>query len=271
MGFHWQESFPSSSSACLGSLRSKLSQSCSLKSEKPCVCVSMCVCLCVRAWCNAILHSSLDLSQDIKSNPLGFVSISLHCLCTPAQSTVCAPGIPTPGPDRDAGSKTSFSKWFYASSLSFYLCIFCACVLSRVRLFAIPWTVAHQAPLSMGFSRQGCWSELSCSPPEELPDPRIGPASLWSAAPAGGFFATAPPGKPPSLTEDPQALDAHHSPQHSLSLSCSSWNRYMSLWHLLTLLATWWPQSPGCRPKPPFLPHTDSLLKILGEHINSTQ
>ena len=122
-GFHWQESFPSSSSACLGTLRSKLSQSCSLKSEKLCVCV----CVGARLWCNAILHSSSDLSQDIKNNPLGFVSISLHCLCTPAQSTICAPGIHTSGPDRDVGSKTSFFKWFYASSLSFYLFFVCVC------------------------------------------------------------------------------------------------------------------------------------------------
>ena len=91
------------------------------------MCVCVCVCVGARLWCNAILHSSSDLSQDIKNNPLGFVSISLHCLCTPAQSTVCAPGIHTSGPDRDVGSKTSFSKWFYASSLSFYLFFLCVC------------------------------------------------------------------------------------------------------------------------------------------------
>ena len=36
---------------------------------------------------------------------------------------------------------------------------------SRVQLFATPWTVAHQAPLSMGFSRQEYWSGLPCPPP----------------------------------------------------------------------------------------------------------
>ena len=41
------------------------------------------------------------------------------------------------------------------------------CVLSRVRLFAIPWTVAHQAPLSMEFSRQECWSGLPFPSPEQ--------------------------------------------------------------------------------------------------------
>ena len=39
------------------------------------------------------------------------------------------------------------------------------------------WTVAHQAPLSMGFSRQEYWSELPCSSAGDLPDPRIKPGS----------------------------------------------------------------------------------------------
>ena len=45
--------------------------------------------------------------------------------------------------------------------------------LSRVRLFATPWTLAHQAPLSMGFSRQEHWSGLPFLPPGDLPDPVI--------------------------------------------------------------------------------------------------
>ena len=48
---------------------------------------------------------------------------------------------------------------------------------SRVRLFATPWTVAHQAPLSMRFSRQEYWSGLPCPPPGDLPDPGIEPTS----------------------------------------------------------------------------------------------
>ena len=43
--------------------------------------------------------------------------------------------------------------------------------LSRVQLFATPWTVAYQAPLSMGFSRQGYWSGLPFPSPGDLPDP----------------------------------------------------------------------------------------------------
>ena len=47
------------------------------------------------------------------------------------------------------------------------------CVLSRVQLFATPWTVAHQAPLSIGFSRQEYWSGLPFPSPEDIPDPGI--------------------------------------------------------------------------------------------------
>ena len=47
--------------------------------------------------------------------------------------------------------------------------------LSRVRLFATPWTLAYQAPPSMGFSRQECWSGLSFPSPGDRPDPGIEP------------------------------------------------------------------------------------------------
>ena len=47
----------------------------------------------------------------------------------------------------------------------------CVCKLSHVRLSAIPWTVAHQAPRSMGFSRQEYWSGLPFPLPGDLPDP----------------------------------------------------------------------------------------------------
>ena len=49
--------------------------------------------------------------------------------------------------------------------------------LSRVRLFATPWTVAYQASLSMGFSSQEYWSGLPFPSPGDLPDPRIEPRS----------------------------------------------------------------------------------------------
>ena len=53
--------------------------------------------------------------------------------------------------------------------------------LSRVQLFATLWTVAHQAPLSMGFSRQEYLSGLPCPPPGD-PDPQIEPVSPVAAA-----------------------------------------------------------------------------------------
>ena len=62
--------------------------------------------------------------------------------------------------------------------------------LSRVRLLATPWTVVHQAPLSMGFSRQEDWSGLPCPPPGDLPDSGIEPASRTPPALAGGLFTT---------------------------------------------------------------------------------
>ena len=71
-----------------------------------------------------------------------------------------------------------------------YNCVcVCVCVcertLSRVQLFATPWTIAHQAPLSMNFPRQEYWSGLPCSPPGDLPDPEIESMSLASPSLAG--------------------------------------------------------------------------------------
>ena len=67
------------------------------------------------------------------------------------------------------------------------------CVLShfsRVRLSVTLWTLAHQAPLSMGFSRQEYCRGLPWTPPGDLPDPGIELGSLKSPALAGGFFTT---------------------------------------------------------------------------------
>ena len=61
---------------------------------------------------------------------------------------------------------------------------------SHVHLFATPWTVARQAPLSVGFSRQEYWSGLPCPLPGDPPDPGIKPESLKSPASAGRFFTT---------------------------------------------------------------------------------
>ena len=46
-------------------------------------------------------------------------------------------------------------------------------LLSHVQLFATPWNVVHQLPLSMGFSKQEYWSELACPSPGDIPNPGI--------------------------------------------------------------------------------------------------
>ena len=67
------------------------------------------------------------------------------------------------------------------------------CVLSCfscLQFFVTLWTVAHQSPLFMGFSRQEYWSGLPCPPSEDLPDPGIKPGSLMSPALASGLVTT---------------------------------------------------------------------------------
>ena len=68
--------------------------------------------------------------------------------------------------------------------------------LSRVRLFATPWTVACQGPLSMGFSRQEYWSGLPFPSPGDLPNPGI---ERRSPALQADALPSEPPGKPPGI------------------------------------------------------------------------
>ena len=88
---------------------------------------------------------------------------------------------------------------------------------SSVRLFETPWTVALQAPLSMGFSRQEYWNGLPCPPLGDLPDPWILNTRLWRLAFSGGFFTTS------TTWEDPQFPDqgSNLGPLHwEYSLNC---------------------------------------------------
>ena len=64
----------------------------------------------------------------------------------------------------------------------------CVQSFSHVRPFVTLWTVPHQAPLSMGFSRQDYWSGLPCPPPGHLPDPGIEITSAFISCIAGRFF-----------------------------------------------------------------------------------
>ena len=72
----------------------------------------------------------------------------------------------------------------------------------------IPWTVAHQAPLSVGFSKKEYWSGLPCPSPGDLPNPGIEPSSLMSPALAGRFFTI-------STTWEGQRTSAIHMDSHA--------------------------------------------------------
>ena len=82
-------------------------------------------------------------------------------------------------------------------------------MLSHIQLFVTPWTVACQAPLPMGFSRQEYWSGLPRPPPGDLPDPGIEPTSFASPVLAGRVFITAATWEAP----------IYHSPYPQIPLS----------------------------------------------------
>ena len=80
----------------------------------------------------------------------------------------------------------------------------CAQSLSCVLFCATSCTVAHQAPLSMGFLRQKYWSGLLFPPPGDLPNPGIEPTSYASPALAGRFFLLAHLGSPHYFLSNPK-------------------------------------------------------------------
>ena len=88
-------------------------------------------------------------------------------------------------------------------------------LLSRVWLFATPWTAAHQAPLSIEFPRQEHWSGLPFPSPWDLPNPGIKPTL---SALADRFFTTEPPGKPSTGSGTKQNLNSSLS--SSIQLGC---------------------------------------------------
>ena len=80
--------------------------------------------------------------------------------------------------DRKRRWETTFTISFLYHRVLYTFVVIAAQLLSCVLLFATPWTVAHQVPLSMEFPRQEYWSGLPFPPPGELPDPGIEPISL---------------------------------------------------------------------------------------------
>ena len=97
--------------------------------------------------------------------------------------------------------------------------------LSRGWLFTTLWTVACQAPSSMGLSRQEYWSGLPCPPPGDLSNPGTEPMSVISPALTGGFLPLMPPGKP--LVSD--SLKQWGRWWYSLKITAVSYYRYV--WH----------------------------------------
>ena len=78
----------------------------------------------------------------------------------------------------------------------FPLCVCMLSLFSRAQLFEILLTVAHQTPLSLGFSRQEYWSGLPFPPLRDFPDPGIKPATPAAPALQADSFTAELPGKP---------------------------------------------------------------------------
>ena len=106
--------------------------------------------------------------------------------------------------------------------------LFYVCVLGRVWLFVIPWSVAFQAPLSMGFFRQEFWSRLSFPPPGDLPDLGIKPMYLMSPALVGRFFTTVTHGKPSFSIENGNYFKLVYLSQSEILL-----------WFMIRVLKSW--------------------------------
>ena len=116
-----------------------------------------CVCVCVCVCVYVVKEETLGWNRKIFDSLL-FCSICPHCWCC-----CCL---------------VAFSRSVVSDS------------------FVTPWTVARQAPLSMGFPRQEYWSGLPFPAPGHLPHPGMEPESPVSCALAAGFFITESPGKP---------------------------------------------------------------------------
>ena len=122
--------------------------------------------------------------------------------------------------------RISLVNYFIPSIDSIYMSMhaFLLSHFSRVPLFVTLWTVGHQAPLSMGFSRKEYWSELPCPPPGESLWPRDRICVSCNSCISGWFFTTEPLGKPtyvnPNLPIHPSPLLAFVS-IHLFSMSIS--------------------------------------------------
>ena len=133
-----------------------------------------------------ISHSKVVISISIDIIATTWTFLDSTCLLSTESETP-----PTLWVEPNGMCFHKFSRWF-PCMLKFckhswkYAKILC----NRIQLFTTPWTVAHQAPLSVGFSKQEYWSGLPCPPPADLPDSWIKPWSHRSPALASRFFTT---------------------------------------------------------------------------------
>ena len=152
-----------------------------------CVCVRACAC----AQARAHAQSCLTLCNPMDGSPPGsfFHGIS-QARILEWVSISFSRGSSWPKDRTHVSCVSCNGRWFL-----YQLNHQGSCMLNRfirVQIFATLWTIACQAPLSIGFSRQEYWSELQCPPPGDLPDPGIESTSLVSPALAGGFVTTSP-------------------------------------------------------------------------------
>ena len=110
-----------------------------------------------------------DLAQVFAASRCWYEAVASF-ICSFSRQCLCVR-------DSESCGNTEFNFWLQI--LCSLFCVMCVCVLSRVRLFTTLWTLAHQAPLSMGFSRQEDWSGLPCPPPGDLADPGIKLEVSW--------------------------------------------------------------------------------------------
>ena len=104
-------------------------------------------------------------------------------------------------------------------------------------LFMTPWTMAGQAPLSMGFPRQEYWSGLPFPPSEGLPHPGPEPASLRSPALARGFLPLAPPGVEYSVQSSCSVVSDFVTPWTAARQASLSITNSQSLLKLMSIMS----------------------------------
>ena len=122
---------------------------------------------------------------------------------------------------REIQSPGCTGRVFSGGCLLWTCALCCAQLASHEWFFVTSWTVARQAPLSVGCFRQDYWSRLLFPPLGDLPNPRLDLTSLVSPVLTGRFFTTLPPGKALYYLDRhifPSSLWPHHS-----SCKLSSW------------------------------------------------